>query len=83
MRIIINESLLKEKKPSETYFGGREGGFPVPYDARYEVTMELQCLKWQSQRAVKVFSVNSMILKKQDHVFLIRHNDLNQWKPRD
>ena len=36
MRIIINESLLKEKKTSETYFGNREsGGGGGPYDARF------------------------------------------------
>ena len=54
MRIIINESLLKEKnKTSETHFGRREwrggGGFPVPYDARYEVTLELPCLGARSK----------------------------------
>ena len=45
MKININESLLKKKhrKPIRKEGKGR-GGVPVPYGARYEVTMELQCL---------------------------------------
>ena len=51
-----NRKFIKRKNPSETDLGRREGGgFP---DARREAM-----LKWQGQRAVKVFAVNLDILK--------------------
>ena len=37
------------------------------------VMLKRQCRR---QMAVKVFSVNLVILKKQDHVFLTRYKDL-------
>ena len=57
MRIIINRKLLKGKK-SETYFGKMErGGF------LFHMTLVSAILKWQYQMAVKVFSVDLVILK--------------------
>ena len=61
MRNFINESLLKEKKTSETYFGKREMG-GVAF--LFKMTLGTAMLKLQFQRAVKVFSVNLVILKK-------------------
>ena len=54
MRIIINRKLLKEKK-SETY---KRGGGVL-----FHMTLVSAILKWQYQMAVKVFSVNLVILK--------------------
>ena len=56
MRVITNESVLKEKKHRKPISeGGKGGGGPIPYDARYKVTA---MLNWHGKRAVKVFAVN-------------------------
>ena len=78
MRIFINQSLLKEKKNSETYFGKRGMGGAF----LFKMTLGTAMLKLQFQRAVKVFSVNLVILKKkQDNVFLTRYKEIKSIKP--
>ena len=62
MRIVINESLLKEKNNNIGNIFQKEGkdtggGF------LFHMTLGTAMLKWQCQRAVKVFSVNLVILK--------------------
>ena len=62
LSIIINESLLKEKKTTETYFGNGKGGGAFLFNMTLGKD-ETAMLKLQSQRAVEVFSVNLVILK--------------------
>ena len=69
MRIIINESLLQEKKHRKPISERGKGG-----DFLYHMTRGTAMLKWQRQMAVKVFSLNLVILKNKIMYFWLEVN---------